>query len=124
MRDVAHWIPAAIYAVLIFSLSHQSSPPGASLLPDYVGHFLEYGFFSLTLAWGVTSGLRKPPTFSRLGVAWLLATVYGLLDEVHQSFVPERSPTLQDLVADSLGAMVFLLLLYLVHRRWSFERAG
>jgi VanZ family protein len=35
----------------------------------------------------------------------LIAFVYGGLDEIHQAFVPERSPDVLDLVADVLGGL-------------------
>ena len=37
-------------------------------------------------------------------LAVLLTVAYGLTDEVHQSFVPGRTPELRDLAADALGA--------------------
>src|SRR5690606_15800676 len=36
----------------------------------------------------------------------LLAVLYGISDEIHQSFVPGRFPDLWDLVADSAGALL------------------
>lgn len=44
------------------------------------------------------------------GVAWLLAVIYAVTDEVHQSFVPGRQPAVADvLVFDALGAALGLL---------------
>lgn len=49
--------------------------------------------------------------------AWLFATLYGALDEWHQSFIPTRSGKLSDVLIDSLGAVIALLLLYLTRNR-------
>jgi len=103
-----HWSPAFLWAGFIFYLSHQSSPPGASLAPDYIGHILLYGILTLTLLWAVTKGFRKPPTLRLVIMAWVLALLYGITDEVHQSMIPLRDPSLQDLVSNSVGSVLSL----------------
>ena len=55
-----YWMPAFLYAALIFFLSHQSDPPGAQVVPDYTAHFFEYAFFGLTPDLGSDFGI--PPT--------------------------------------------------------------
>jgi VanZ family protein len=46
-----------------------------------------------------------------------LAVLYGVTDEVHQSFVPGRFPSVGDLVADAIGAALGSgLVAYLVLR--------
>lgn len=45
-------------------------------------------------------------------LAWLLAILYALSDEYHQSFVPGRFPSILDvLIFDNLGAVISLWLL-------------
>jgi VanZ family protein len=39
-------------------------------------------------------------------LAWLIATAYGVTDELHQRYVPHRTADVADLVADALGAAV------------------
>ena len=36
--------------------------------------------------------------------AGLIATLYGISDEMHQSFTPGRSPDAFDVIADAVGA--------------------
>lgn len=38
-----------------------------------------------------------------------LTIAYAVLDEVHQSFVPGRMPSFQDILFDAFGAMMVLL---------------
>jgi VanZ family protein len=111
-----HWMPAVLFALLIFFVSAQSHPPGASLAPDYVAHFLEYGLFSLTLVWALTSGLKKRLTGRRALIAWLLALTYAATDELHQRFIPHRHSSLKDVVVDVVGAGIFILLVFLFSR--------
>jgi hypothetical protein len=42
-------------------------------------------------------------------LAWILATGWGVIDEIHQAFVPLRTPELADLAADSVGALLAVL---------------
>jgi VanZ family protein len=111
-----HWLPAVGFAALIFSFSHQSDPPGAALGPDYVLHALAYGVFGLTLVWGMTSGIQSRLTPRGALTCWVIATVYGTLDEFHQSFIPARSATWSDVAADSIGAGLAIGAAYLVLR--------
>ncbi|WP_163099473.1 VanZ family protein [Peribacillus alkalitolerans] len=64
-------------------------------------HLVEFGllylFFVLALA--VNGKLtRKMSLF-----AAIIAGLYGITDEIHQSFVPSRTPTMIDVVKDIIG---------------------
>jgi VanZ family protein len=63
---------------------------------DKVGHFLAYA------ALAFAAMLRWP---GRLLAVILLATLYGGLMEIGQLFVPFRTATWGDLLADALGAL-------------------
>ena len=42
-------------------------------------------------------------------LAWLLAVLYAVTDEIHQTFTPGRHPSIWDVVIfDNLGAMIAL----------------
>ena len=119
INGIYHWGPALSYATLIFSLSQQSDPPGADWAPDYVAHVLEYALFALTLVWGVSSGFRKPLTWQHILLTAVLAAVYALSDEFHQSFVSSREASWQDVAADVLGSVSCLGAVYFTRRgKW------
>jgi VanZ family protein len=40
------------------------------------------------------------------GAGWIAALVYGITDEIHQSFVPMRDASMYDVMADSIGSFV------------------
>ena len=113
-----YWLPAAGTAALIFGLSHQSSLPDIpGHIPDWVAHGLEYGFFTLTLVFATTRGFDAAHrTPARVAVAVLIATLYGISDEFHQSFVG-RDPTAQDWLADTVGAVLMAAFILLLWRR-------
>ncbi len=120
MTTFLYWIPAIIYAGVIFSLSHQSEPLGPEfpeLVPDYLLHFLEYGVFGWTLVWGLTSGFQKVLSLHTCAAACLLASLYGASDEFHQSFIPEREASIHDLLIDAAGAMIFVFFLYWIRKK-------
>lgn len=54
--------------------------------------------------------------------AWIWATIYAATDEFHQLFVPGRSGQVRDVVLDSAGAAVGILILCGAGRLW--QRAG
>ncbi len=116
-----YWLPAIATATLIAWLSHQSSFPdllGLFEIPDGVAHFLEYGFFALTLVFATTRGLgRATRTSARVGAAVAVACLYGITDEWHQSFIVTREASVRDWVADTVGAVVMGVLILAVWRR-------
>jgi len=85
-------------------------------LRDVAGHFAVYAV--LALLWEralAAAGVARPARW-----AFLIALVYGLTDEFHQSFVPGRAPDLFDVLTDAAGAAFALWLA----ARWRLLRAG
>lgn len=96
----------AIWAGLIFLLSSFSNPPGQTGQEwwSQLGHFSEYLVLGLLLA--RLAAVARPewaPVPVMLG-AWLAASLYGMSDEWHQSFVPGRDANWLDVWTDSAGA--------------------
>jgi VanZ family protein len=50
-------------------------------------------------------------------LAWGLTSLYAMTDEYHQSFMPGRMATFQDVLIDSFGALVVLSLVYFFGRK-------
>jgi VanZ family protein len=51
-------------------------------------------------------------------IAWIGATLYGVGDEIHQSLVPERESSIHDVMIDSTGACLGLLVFYFINRMY------
>jgi len=116
-----HWAPALIQAVLIITLSNQSNPPGADLGPDYVLHALGYGVLGIAVAWGQTQGLRHQYTLRAAWIGWLLCSVFGISDELHQWFIPGRSTSFSDWLADTVGSGIAIWMTFAAlkaYRKW------
>jgi VanZ family protein len=101
------WLPALLWMAGIFYASSQQalpSPPGLSYtFAAMAGHFFLYFVLAALLLFALGESslhLRK-----RLLAAGIAAFLYGLSDEFHQSFVPGREPTVEDLVVNLLGVL-------------------
>lgn len=111
-RILIAWLPAIAYTLLIWWLSSQAFELAFMQrvpLKDKGVHFLEYGALSLFIVHAVS--VTWPGRGSSTFFATVVATVaLGLLDEMHQSFVPGRFSDVLDLVADAIGAIAAALL--------------
>jgi len=106
MRTVVAFLPAALYAAVLFALSAQPNPlpflPPELFLQDKLLHGLAYTVLGALLVPGFRGAGCSARSAVLLAVA--LASVYGATDEFHQSFVPGRNADVLDWVADTLGA--------------------
>jgi hypothetical protein len=108
--QVLNWVPALAVMGVIFWFSAQSGEElpvfsWADKIVKKSGHMLGYAL--LALSYWYALGLQS----NRCWLAWLLAVLYAMTDEYHQSFVPFRSPSVWDvLVFDNLGALLSLWL--------------
>ncbi len=80
------------------------------------GHFVGYGLVGLSLlrAWWLTL-----PKFTFLPAALLALLVTAIIassDEIHQTFLPNRTGAASDVLLDCAGAATQLLLAYLILR--------
>jgi VanZ family protein len=71
---------------------------------DKVIHFAEYGVLAALLTFGFRRHLPAWAARRAAAWTWVVAAAYGASDELHQLFVPNRSCSLYDWVADATGA--------------------
>jgi len=57
-------------------------------------------------------------------LTWLVITATGAVDELHQVFVPGRSADVLDVLADAVGAAIFVFVLHRVAMPRRIGRAG
>ncbi len=142
---ILHWTPVAVFMALIFIgstdlLSGQST--GRFLIPlikfflptaddstismirlliRKAGHITEYAVLTALIWQAMTFGRASgAPTKlwepRRAFLAWTLSTAYAASDEFHQSFVPSRVASPVDVIIDSAGALLALVVIFLVCR--------
>jgi VanZ family protein len=105
------WGPVAAWAAVIFVLSSLSFGAGGPGLPDWLTHGAVYCVLSLLVCRALAGGFPLPLSWRAGALAVLLATAYGVSDEWHQSFIPERDSSTAD-VAKDFGGAVFGALAY------------
>jgi len=97
--------PFLFYCLLIFSLSAQSDLASVSPgeVPDKIAHLLEYAGFGFLLM-RLLRYLEPEAEYVK-HLIWVLsaALIYGLSDEFHQYYVPNREFSWMDLLADGAG---------------------
>jgi VanZ family protein len=139
-RFIRYWLPAVFWMALIFSASadtqsfrHSSlifeplvrwlfphlSPMQVAALHHVFRkccHLSEYAI----LAWLFWRAIRKPAkndprpwSWNEAGLTLAIVSMYAASDELHQAFVPSRTPLVSDVVIDTCGGAAALLLLWL-----------
>jgi VanZ family protein len=115
------WLPVMAWAALI---AIATSTPGQNLPPSPLPHFdlaVHFGIYGV-LAFLLYRALHYGTRLGTLGWAWLVAFAltqsYGILDEIHQLWIPNRSCTFGDALADGIGAVlgVWVFFFWVVRR--------
>lgn len=135
---VISWILVGLWAGVIFFMSSNTSSglneglgffsqifqslkaiqaqilgPGVDVL-SAIAHFCEYTVLGVLLC----NALRNHMTLSRACIfAIVIASAYGITDEVHQLFVPGRMCDPLDWLVDTLGASLGSVATFLCLRR-------
>ena len=109
---ITRWAPVVFYCSIIVYLSSQSYPdlhiPSfLSGVSDKLVHAIEYGILGILLYRAL---YQRERTIGRIGLAIIGAVAFGISDEIHQWFVPQRHADIWDIVADSLGAAFFIFI--------------
>jgi VanZ family protein len=102
---------------VIFFFSTQQT---ANIIPETAPHFvffkslhlLEYAFLAMLLFYAF---LRKKYTI-------IIAYLYALSDEIHQTFVPGRSGRLRDTFIDLIGIILGLIILKQLRKNKFIDR--
>lgn len=103
----ARWTPPAVWVAVILI---GTSWPGVSLGPDELSldklaHFVAYA----VLAALMLRATLTPRSWRTAALVICCVSAFGLVDEFHQAFIPRRSMSAADWVADTLGAIIGVL---------------
>ena len=82
-------------------------------------HASEYAVLGFLLAGGLADDTKK--RLYCIGFPWIVGTLYAASDELHQMFVPGRSCQVTDIMIDSSGVFLGVLVgqLIWVYRIWA-----
>ncbi|BBO71254.1 hypothetical protein DSCA_51840 [Desulfosarcina alkanivorans] len=104
-----YWLPVAGFCVVIFFLSSFPSPDvGPSFaLKDKVLHMTAYGMLAALFSRACRAAWPgRLSMLQLLAASVCFATLYGMSDEFHQSFVAARQADGGDVLADFLGGIL------------------
>ena len=113
IKPIVYHVSLAAYCLFIFILS---SIPGENFpeldfkFSDKLVHLVVYGILFLLFFYSLKNQtksikLQKNP----LEYSVLFTALYGITDEIHQYFVPNRSCELSDWIADIAGALIVFI---------------
>lgn len=109
------WLPVIAWGTVIFLFSTIAQKPTDKIyILDFIfkktDHMIEYFIFSVLWYRALTlSGMNK----WKAGVyAILISALYGVSDELHQSFTPGRTPHVRDVGFDTIGATLAVIALW------------
>ncbi len=128
-RLLKYWGPVLLYCTIIVYLSSLSYPnrhlpsflfslPLPSFLlrqGDKLIHGVEYGILGILLYRAFHQSTR---TIVSISLAILCALVFGISDEIHQWFVPHRQADSWDVLADTIGATLFVFAWVFLTKRY------
>ena len=143
-----YWLPVGAWMILVFSASSdtqsyrhtsrffepllhwlfpQMSPEtvdGLHYIFRKVGHFTEFAVLALLLWRAIRQPKKNDPRpwrWDEAGLSLALVFLYAASDELHQVFVVLRTALVSDVVIDTTGGAIGLLLLWLtgkIFKRW------
>ncbi len=127
LLKLPRWLPAVLLMAAIFAFSSipSNDMPRFGVFDFSIkkgGHMLGYALLALAFLhwlWPFQT-VGQPVPGRLLLLAWLLALVYAVSDEFHQSFVPGRGPSVFDVLIDSVGAALALA----IYAAWQRKKAG
>ena len=109
---ITRWLPLILYCLLIYI---QSAHPSPEELPsfkfmDKMLHFVAYGVMGILFYRAYLTLRIRNQQQLLVFLSIVSASLYGVSDEIHQYFVPDRHAAFSDVIADILGAVcgVFL----------------
>ncbi|MGQ3684777.1 MAG: VanZ family protein [Candidatus Loosdrechtia sp.] len=97
------------YVFLIFLMSSLDTSSSSVPLPvhmDKLIHFFIFGILCLLICWSLSYiKIGKMGSYNII-IAISITSFYGMVDEFHQYFTPNRSVEVFDWLADTAGAVV------------------
>lgn len=108
--NLLFFLPSILWMALITYLSSRSQIPDMQQFfqhADKVAHFSVYFILGILLLIGLKINLKISNfLYSILTIS--IGFSFAIIDEYHQSFVPNRVPDLYDFIADILGIIISL----------------
>ena len=134
MKKLKYFIPAICWTIFIFIMSHTNGNDSSSqsnfiakLILEFINidhntltfmirkiaHMSEYAILLLLLYYALSNVISK----HTLSLSLLVTFIYACSDEFHQLFIPGRSGQFKDVLIDTSGALIMLMIIFLWQRK-------
>ena len=107
MKSIVKWVPSILVMFIIYLVS---STPGPVIQQAGLGHESLHITGHFALFFFLCISFYKATKNILLSI--ILSVIYGVLDEYHQFFTFERSPSIFDIQIDALGAIMAGIVLW------------
>ena len=119
------WILVIIWMGLIFLLSHQPNLKSGlvswlDLILRKIAHVVEYGVLTWLLIRALSSAKEKKISKKTLIIAGVIAILYAISDEYHQTFILGREGAIRDVMVDGVGILGMAVSIF----RWRKDLAN
>ena len=118
------YLPLIVYWIVLFVMTSLPSTMSISVgVSDKIEHFGAYGLLSAFLFLAIKFQSKYsllsdyPATFTII-----IASLYGIIDEFHQLFIPGRSAEFYDWLADFLGSIIAVIILSLFFNKFEAKK--
>lgn len=140
MKKLKYFIPALIWMIFIFMMSQTNGNDSSSqsnFIAEIVlkiinidietltyvirktAHMSEYAILFLLIYYGLHKTITNK---SILATSLFITFIYACSDEFHQLFIPGRSGQFKDVLIDTSGALIMLLIIYIWQKKKSTAR--
>ena len=117
-KFLKYQFPVIFWGLLIAvvsSIPKISQPIPSIPYADKAAHFLEYAIFAYLMCRALFYSSRPHHLSRAVIISIVFCAVFAAGDELHQLFIPGRSKSLTDFIADSLGILSALALFNFRH---------
>jgi VanZ family protein len=117
------YLPLAVFWLVIFiATSLPANRLPNIVLSDKINHFIAYFALSILVYLTLIYQRKSRFLFDNAVVATIsLCLLYGVIDELHQMFIPGRFAETLDWFADSLGSISGVVLLKFLIARFRYQ---
>jgi len=108
-----YWLPVYVYAGLIFYFSSLPTIPEpiTRIIPQtLILHVIEYFIFGILLFRALVNSENTALKNNAILLSIIISIFYGITDEIHQHFVPGRIFGFLDVIADSIGSSLGIII--------------
>ncbi|NQT22242.1 MAG: VanZ family protein [Candidatus Omnitrophica bacterium] len=108
-RFLKFWGPVFVYMALMWYISSRPVGKIAFLripFADKALHIAEFALFGYLLARALSYDRMDEDRILIPIIVIMLGVIWGVIDEIHQLFIPLRNSSIFDVIADAFGASI------------------